>query len=521
MTSQGVRWATEPFVMGTPEQFAQLREWMLAAGYTEAEVCGRADVRTMAHFHKLGTGRTVFTEPTDTLSFLVLLFLDGNGLPWETVRSILSSDEMGLLEALGLLRPAVADADYCVSPVALFPIEDIYIVCDRLESMETIGDGLPPDLVFSPLTPETLRFIGLMPRPACEDYLEICGGTGAAALLAARQFARRSASADITERSTRFARFSAALNGIENFVAVQGDLYEPVAGRTFDLITAHPPYVPAVETEMVFRDGGQDGEQITRRIVAGLGEYLRPGGLFYLDCVLTDRSGSALEERVRRMLGPAEDEFDVVVVRGGTVDPQVYHADRLRSGRLTPELFSAQTALFKQLAIEQFVTVTVLIQRRIGMRPVVTRHRMLSGETRAEDLQWLLHYLTETVEWGAEETRRLLDCRPRALPTTELRVRSALREGHWVPVETTISTKTPFAVQSPAPAFLPTFLSRCDGEISARVHLDRLRAEGLVPPSATDDDFAQLIRELSDGPYIELGIFPLPSARSRKFPVLA
>jgi len=53
-------------------------------------------------------------------------------------------------------------------------------------------------------------------------------------------------------------------------------------------------------------------------------------------------------------------------------------------------------------------------------------------------------------------------------------------------------------------------LARCDGRATAREHLARLRAEGAVPATVTDDDFAELIRELADVPLLELNDFPLP-----------
>src|SRR5262249_31659234 len=154
---------------------------------------------------------------------------------------------------------------------------------------EAVAGGLPSDIVYSALTSETHRVADLMPRGRCGDYLELCLGTGIAALLAGRDFAANTYAVDITARSDRLARGNAALNGLSNVTALAGDLYAPVAGRTFDMITAHPPYVPSFETELVFRDGGEDGEQITRRIIAGLAEHLRPGGQFYCDCLMTDR----------------------------------------------------------------------------------------------------------------------------------------------------------------------------------------------------------------------------------------
>ena len=49
-----------------------------------------------------------------------------------------------------------------------------------------------------------------------------------------------------------------------------------------------------------------------------------------------------------------------------------------------------------------------------------------------------------------------------------------------------------------------------------RLDSPRLLAEGQVPASATDDDFAQLLRELADGPYLELEMFPLPNEEAKK-----
>lgn len=504
------RWATEPFIVGTPAQFQRLREWLRAVHYTEDAICTAAGVEAIAKLRPLASGRAAFSTVVDAQSLLVQLFLDSALLPWGVVKSTLSPDELTILTDLGLLVSSVSDPNYCIGSVALFPSSDLYLVSDRLTNMETIGDGVPSDLVYSPLTMETFRFIKLMPRTPCDDYLEMCAGTGVAALHAAKGFARYAYSADITERSTRFAQFNAALNGLENFSAVQGDLYDPVSGKTFDLITAHPPYVPAESTEMVFRDGGADGEQITRRIVAGLSEYLRPGGLFYLDCVMTDRTNDSLANRTRRMLGPMEDEFDVLVVRTGEVDTKTYQADRLSSGRMSPEVFARQSALFKDLGIERLVAVTTLIQRRDRERPVFTAQRVISGSTRAEDLLWLMRYLSETVGWGVEATCRLLDARPRALPHVQLRVRSALREGRWNPLDTRVETTAPFSTDSPCPPWFPSFLARCDGRTTVRAVFDQLRGEGEFPREVPDEDLAQMIREIADVPFVEFDAFPLP-----------
>ena len=509
------RWATEPFVMGTSEQFARLRAWFADVGYTEPDLFAKVKVNSIAHFKSLDHGRTELATPTDAQSTLVLLFIDGVRLPWTTIRSVFSRGELELLNGLGLLQSAVVDSQKCVAPLSLFPYEDLFIASDRLNGMETVGKGVPSDLVFSPLTRETRQFVRLMPRTPCDAYLEMCAGSGIAAVIAAKHFAKHAVAADITERSTRFARFNAALNAIDNFAAVQGDLYQPVAGQTFDVISAHPPYVPAQETEMVFRDGGADGEQITRRIVAGLSDALRPGGLFYLDCVVTDRGGERIEDRLRRMLGPDEDEFDVLVVRHGETTGKDFIASRLADGRMSPEVSVRQRDYFANAGIERLVGITALLQRRTSSRPVVTRQHASSGSVRAEDMLWLVKYHSTVVTWGSAEKERLLDSRIRSLPGTELHTTSVLQSDAWMQQSATIGTNAPFAASAACPSWFPEMLKRCDGSRTVREHLEWLRASGLVDDSTSENDFATLVRELADVPFLELEELPLPPATTK------
>lgn len=79
----------------------------------------------------------------------------------------------------------------------------------------------------------------------------------------------------------------AARNGVR---VVVGDLDGPIgASRTFDVVTAVPPYVPSGELRFLpadvqryepraALDGGPDGLEMARRIVVAAGRLLRPGG---------------------------------------------------------------------------------------------------------------------------------------------------------------------------------------------------------------------------------------------------
>ena len=65
---------------------------------------------------------------------------------------------------------------------------------------------------------------------------------------------------------------------------------------------------------MLFRDGGEDGEQVLRGVIEGLPRHLRSGGRCCCQTMATDREGNSFEQRIRGWLGEQEREFDVILV---------------------------------------------------------------------------------------------------------------------------------------------------------------------------------------------------------------
>jgi SAM-dependent methyltransferase len=505
------RWVADPFTMGSPEQFVALRAMLARCRFTEADICAAAGMSAIYELKSVETRVETLLDRSDPLALLVQLFIDGEQIPWTDVRSTLAAGDLALLEGLGLLRSSTSDAGQCTASIALYPNEGLYVASDKHNAIEAVATGIPSDIVFSALASQTQRFLELMPRVRCSDFLELCSGTGIAALVAARDFADRSTAVDITDRSTLFARFNAALNGVTNVTPLAGDLYGPVGGRAFDVIVAHPPYVPSFETTMVFRDGGEDGEQITRRILAGLGAHLRPGGQFYCDCLMSDRAGAPLEDRIREMLGDEAGEFDVLLGQAGVLDPEDYLVRDLRVKGFDAEALGRSREVLERLGIERLVSTALLIQRRSDSRPVVTSRRIVSSATRADHFQWYMRWAVATGEW-ADAAQRLLSARPRRAPHVEMHSRSVFRTTGWSVVESTLVTRTPFALEATCPPWFATLLTWCDGDMTAREHLKHLRDIGVIPDSASDADFAVLIGQLADGGFVELDQFPLPIA---------
>jgi ribosomal protein L3 glutamine methyltransferase len=122
------------------------------------------------------------------------------------------------------------------------------------------------------------------------SVLDLCTGSGCLAILASRHFSNaRIDAVDISKDALAVAARNVADYGLGDRVTLhQGDLFKPLGARRYDLILSNPPYVDAqgmtelprecrAEPKLAF-DGGADGLDIVRRILAGAGRHLTPQG---------------------------------------------------------------------------------------------------------------------------------------------------------------------------------------------------------------------------------------------------
>jgi release factor glutamine methyltransferase len=102
------------------------------------------------------------------------------------------------------------------------------------------------------------------------------------AIAAAVRGVREVTAIDLHRLSAWTARFNARVNGVR-VRALHGDLFEPVQGERFDLITANPPYVPAPPDVDGAKGGrawnaGRDGRAVVDRLIDQLPDHLTPDG---------------------------------------------------------------------------------------------------------------------------------------------------------------------------------------------------------------------------------------------------
>lgn len=118
------------------------------------------------------------------------------------------------------------------------------------------------------------------PQPAGSrrdaSVLDLGAGSGVAAVFAAR-WAGQVVAVDINPAAVRCTRINALLHGVEDKVeALHGDLFEPVAGRRFDLILFNPPYLPG-QPRTAFEQALRS-EGLAERFAAELAGHLSGNG---------------------------------------------------------------------------------------------------------------------------------------------------------------------------------------------------------------------------------------------------
>ncbi|HEV2783768.1 MAG TPA: putative protein N(5)-glutamine methyltransferase [Actinophytocola sp.] len=160
--------------------------------------------------------------------------------------------------------------------------------------------------------------------------VDLCCGSGAlGAALAAAVDRLEVHAVDIDPAAVRCARRNLAGGHV-----YEGDLYQPLPdtlrGRV-DVLVANAPYVPSAEVglmppearlhePLVALDGGADGLDILRRVVAGAPPWLAPGGHLLVET--STRQAPHLRDAVARAgLTPSvttSDEHNATVVAGAS-----------------------------------------------------------------------------------------------------------------------------------------------------------------------------------------------------------
>jgi release factor glutamine methyltransferase len=195
------------------------------------------------------------------------------------------------------------DPERCLEETQAAQLQDL---CARRESREPLSQILGSwgfwtlDLavtkdVLTP-RPETERLIELALQSFDKSPAQILDlGTGSGAIMLALLSERPEAKGIAVDRSAKaldIARTNAAALGLDpRLQFIQGDWDTALVHAPFDLVVSNPPYIPHAEIAgldpevrnfepMLALDGGVDGLDAYRALLALMPVYLKPGGFF-------------------------------------------------------------------------------------------------------------------------------------------------------------------------------------------------------------------------------------------------
>jgi ribosomal protein L3 glutamine methyltransferase len=127
------------------------------------------------------------------------------------------------------------------------------------------------------------------------NVLELCTGSGCLAIMLADAFPDAHVDAvDISADALEVAKRNVATYKLQDrLTLIQSDLYANVPDKKYDLIITNPPYVNSAsmsQLPMEYRaepelalDGGKDGMDLVRKIVAGAAERLTDDGVLIVE----------------------------------------------------------------------------------------------------------------------------------------------------------------------------------------------------------------------------------------------
>jgi release factor glutamine methyltransferase len=175
--------------------------------------------------------------------------------------------------------------------------------------------------------------------------LDLGTGTGAIAVALAKELPdARIAAVDISSAALAVARQNSESHGVADRISfLSGDLFQSVRGQ-FDLIVSNPPYVRREELSALppeirewepvgALDGGIDGLDFYRRIIAESRQHLRSGGSIILE-IGADMGGAVAELVTRAACYAAAVVYQDYAAR-----------DRVIAATKTPQLMSTVKGL--------------------------------------------------------------------------------------------------------------------------------------------------------------------------------
>jgi len=351
--------------LAEPQQAPCFRDAFARAGYDEEGLVATLGLIQLPN--KLGRERGHFRHLTSRgrpLDTLIRLFLLGIPETVESARQALAPLPLADWERAGLIETS---GDCVRGLVRIMAFRHMLLACDYIEGP---GAAERADMVMGITASTTTLGDFTIRRPVRTVFDLGCGG-GAQTFLAA-QHSDRVYAVDRAPRSVEFARFNAAFNALGgNIEFLEGDGFEPVADRTFDLIVSNPPFAVTPSSRFIYRDSGVPGDAFVRRLIETAARALNEGGFCQLVCDWAHVEGQEWEERLAGWFkGTGCDAWAMRADTHGAAEyAHVWIRDTEHGTNEDCErLYNEWLAYYKQQRIEAISTGLIALRKASGRR---------------------------------------------------------------------------------------------------------------------------------------------------------
>ena len=268
----------------------KFRAFLDAHGYDSATLTQRIG---RARPPAAGEQQQMFDDSSEitAANVLIRLFLLGAPIDKATAEEFIPESILEFCGEAGL----VETVDNIVNGrIALIPVEDLLFASD---AFSMLGTDRASEFIL-PASTHSANFLRLLTmRDPVDSTLDLGCGCGIHALFTARHSTTVVAT-DISPNAIWYTRFNTMLNNIDNVECLEGDLFEPLENRQFDLIITNPPFVISPSESFVYRDNTMELDSFCQVLVGEAPRYLTPDGHLQMLCEWVEVEGQPWQERI-------------------------------------------------------------------------------------------------------------------------------------------------------------------------------------------------------------------------------
>jgi len=476
----------------SPERAKELRSYFREVGYDWNGVHARLGIWSPPTDRGSAYERTAAAlegeTPFHVLATLFLLHrptsqrLFVSSLP-DGVRSTLL--EAGLVRAEGeLVRPCAI----------LPPFGSLWIASDPPLYEQAPSNPGAHVLGVNPVAHALLRFTM---RDTVGKTLDLGTGNGIQGLAAARHSGHVWMT-DLNERAAEFARFNAALNGIENVTVAVGDTFAPVEGLTFDLITCNPPFIMTPSRKLVCYDNEQDLDGFCREIIRRAPDHLEDGGCLQMIFEWAEVEGEPWQSRLAAWT--ADLGCDLWVYRANTRSPESYIDMRRDEMRLVAPHDVPPLAEWRSYFQERGVRAIhggLLLLRKSGAPARVRRMRLDELASSIDDQAGTaVSSMLRRADFLESHRETVSQLRLELHPRARLRQESARSDGRWRATRTVLEIPVGLPVSQAMDPSTAEFLVSFDGRSTVKERIEALAAQVGRPAPEIETGCLELVERL-------------------------